>query len=185
MDYKKMLGEAYREDMTAEEVFKALEALEEPQDNSAEIAKLRKSISDANSEAKRYKDELKAKMSEEEKKQEADAEREKHYAELERKITVSDNKAKFLELGFDATLAQTTAEALTDGELDKVFANIGTFKTALEKQYKADLINSTPKPNGGKTTPTALTKEQFANMDYSQRARLYQEQPDVYKELSK
>lgn len=185
MDYKKILGEAYKEDMTPEEIVKALEAVDEPKDNTAEIEKLRKSVSDANSEAARYKKELKDKMSEEEKKQAADAEREAHYAELERKINVSEHKAKFLEVGFDADSAQTTAEALCDGKLDVLFANLDAFKTNLEKKFKADLVNKTPvKPEGGKQT-TTVTKEQFAKMGYTERAKLQSEHPELYNELTK
>lgn len=184
MNYKKMLGDAYKEDMTAEEIFKALEDLEEPTDNSAEIAKLKKSVSDANSEAAKYKKELKDKMSEEEKKQIADAEREAHYAELERKINVSEHKAKFLEVGFDADKAQETAEALCDGNLDTLFANLDAFKATLEKKFKAEIINSTPKPQGGTPTPT-VTKEQFKKMNYADMVKLRTEQPELYNELTK
>jgi hypothetical protein len=185
MDYKKMLGEAYRDDMTAEEIVKALEAVDDPQDNSAEIAKLKKSVSDANSEAAKYKKELKDKMSEEEKKQAADAEREAHYAELERKINVSEHKAKFLEVGFDADTAQETAEALCDGKLDVLFSNLDTFKATLEKKFKADLVNKTPvKPDGGNPT-TTVTKEQFAKMGYTERVKLQSEHPELYNELTK
>jgi len=41
----------------------------------------------------------------------------------------------------------------------------------------------TPNP-GGKGDPGVITREQFSNMDYTERAKLYQENPDLYQKLS-
>lgn len=40
------------------------------------------------------------------------------------------------------------------------------------------------KPNDSKDTPTGLTKEQFQQMGYAERSKLYSENPEQYKQLS-
>ena len=58
-----MLGDAYKEGMTADEIISALEKVADP---SAEVEKLRNAVTKANGEAAEYKKQLKAKRTDDE-----------------------------------------------------------------------------------------------------------------------
>lgn len=187
MDIKKLLGDAYKEGMTAEEITKALESIESPADNSSELEKLRNALTKSNSEAASYKKQLNEKLSADELKAKEDAEKQEKlqndYDALMKKVTVSENKAKLLGLGYEDKLADETALAMANGDLDKVFANQKKHLEAVEKKIRADILKDTPKPDGG-NADKPITKEQFVGMSYAERAKLYNENPEEYKTLT-
>ena len=192
MDLKELLGESFKDGMTVEEITEALAKVEmpKPSDNSDEIAKLKKIISDANSEAKKYKDELKAKMSDDERKAKEDAEKweavVKERDALLREKNISEHTAKFLANGYSAELADKSAKALVDGDFDTVFKYLGDYRAEIEKQFKAQNIKDMPKPQGGGDGGNkAITKEQFDAMSYTEQLAVFNNQPDVYNELTK
>lgn len=95
---------------------------------------------------------LKTKMSEDELNR---AEAEKAYKETQEKYeallkenTISKYKAKYLAQGYDDKLASETAEALYNGETDKVFENGEKFKAAIEQKTKSEVLKGTPRPGG-------------------------------------
>lgn len=187
MNIRDLLKDAYKEGMTIEEIESALEGIELPTDNSAELEKLKNALSKSNSEAADYKRQLKEKMTADEIKAKEDAERQeklqKDYDELVKKVAISDNKAKLLGLGYDDALAKETAEAMANGELDKVFANQKKHLEAMEKKVRSEILKDTPKPNGGNGN-TTITKADFEKMTYSERAKVYEENPEVYNEFT-
>lgn len=153
MNIKDLLKDAYKEGMTVEEIEAALEGIEMPTDNSAEIDRLKNALSKSNSEAADYRKQLREKMSAEELKAKEDAEKWdeliKERDALLREKTVAGYKAKCLALGYDESLANETAEAMANGETDKVFANHNKHLIAVEKKIRADVLKGTPKPEGG------------------------------------
>lgn len=146
--------------MTAEQKVEALLKVEIPEAVDL-TGYVKKSLLDAKlSELAKVKDELKTKLTEDEKRQldetEAKAADAQKYADLEakyneilKKSTIAEYKAKYLAQGYDETLAEDTAKALESGDMSKVFENAEKYKTALEAKIKADLMDNTPKPNGG------------------------------------
>ena len=54
MTIKELLGDAYKDGMTIEEIETALENVSMPEDNSAEIERLKNALSKSNSEAAGY-----------------------------------------------------------------------------------------------------------------------------------
>ena len=153
MDIKDLLKDSYREDMSAEDIITALKDIEMPTDLSGEVDRLKNALSKSNSEAADYKRQLKDRMSEDEVKAKEDAEKwaqvEKERDDLLREKNVSINKARLLGLGYDEKLAEETAEAMVNGELDKVFANQKIHLESVEKKVRADVLKETPKPTGG------------------------------------
>lgn len=146
-------------EMTAEQKLAALESFEY-EDYSTELEKAKTNLSKANSEAAEWKRKHNALLDEDGRKKlaedEAKAADAAKYAELESKyndvvkrMTISEYKANYLAQGYDDKLAADTAEALADGKMEKVFANAETFKKALEAKIKSELMDNTPKPNGG------------------------------------
>ena len=191
MDLKELLGESYKDGMTVEEITEALAGVEmpKPDDKSAEIAKLKESVTKANAEASKYKKELSAKLSDDERKAKEDAEKWEQIAkerdELLREKNISTHKAKFLENGFSAELADSSAQAIVDGDFETVFKNLGEYRKSIEKQFKAENIDNMPKPKGGSGKAPEMTQEQFDAMTYNQRVELYQKNKELYEKLSK
>ena len=187
MNIKDLLKDAYREGMSVEEIETALKDIEMPTDMSAEVDRLKNLLSKSNSEAADYKRQLKDRMTEEEVKAKEDAENreklQKDYDALLRKVSISENKAKLLGLGYEDKLADETAEAMVNGELEKVFANQRKHLESVKKELRSELLKETPKPEGGNGHQT-ITKEDFAKMTYSERAKVYDENPEIYNQLT-
>ena len=147
-DLKSILGDAYKEGMTVEEINKALEGV-----NLYE-GYVKKDVFDKTaSEVAEWKKKHNALLSEEERKEaerlEAQKQLEEKLASLEREKALSEHKAKFLGLGYDEALATETAEALVNGDTEKLFANQSKFIESRDKALKAQLLNDTPTPGAG------------------------------------
>lgn len=138
--------------MTAEQKLEAVLKLNIPE--SVDMSKfVSKEVFDKKaSEAADLSKQLKAKMTDDEAKKAAAEESNKKILEeletLRKEKTISDFTAKYIALGYDKDLAIDTAKAMAEGDMDKVFKNGETHKTALEKKIKEDLMNKTPKPGG-------------------------------------
>ena len=186
MNIKDLLKDAYKEGMSVEDIEKALESIEMPTDSSAEIDRLKNALSKSNSEAAEYKKQLREKMSAEELKAKEDAEKLealiKERDALLREKTISGHKAQYLALGYEESLANETAEALANGELDKVFANQKKHNESVEKKIRADVLKGTPKPEGGTGSET-ITKESFSKMSIAEQFKYSVDHPEEYKKL--
>ena len=186
MNIKDLLKDAYKEGMSVEDIEKALEGIELPTDNSAEIDRLKNALNKSNSEAAEMKKQLREKMSAEEIKAKEDAEKMdaliKERDALLREKTIAGHKAKYLALGYDESLANDTAEAMVNGEMDKVFANQKKHIESVEKKIRADVLKATPKPEGGNGSET-ITKEKFSKMSIAEQHKYSVEHPEEYKML--
>lgn len=150
-----LLGDAYKEGMTEDEISAALEAmhLSTGTGEDAEVTRLKAALSKANSEAADYKKQLRSKQSEAEAtaaQQKEDYDKAmKENADLKRSIALSEKKAKLLTMGYDADLAEKTATAMVDGDMDAVLANQQTYLEAQKKSMKADQMRGTARPAAG------------------------------------
>ena len=172
-------------DMTPEEKIKALEAFEVSEPDYSGYVK--KDVFDKTaSELTEYKKQLREKMSADEIKAKEDAEKQEKlqsdYDALLRKVNLSENKAKLLALGYEDKLASDTAEAMIEGNLDKVFANQKKHLESVEKKIREDVLHNTPKPEGGNSS-NAMTKEKFREMSANDRYKYSQEHPEEYKQI--
>ena len=186
MNIKDLLKDAYKEGMTLDEINAALEGIEMPTDNSAEIDRLKNALSKSNSEAAEFKKQLRERMSAEEVKAKEDAEKYEEVVKerdaLLREKTILGHKTKYLSLGYDEALANDTAEAMANGEIDKVFANQKKHLESVEKKIRADVLKDTPKPEGGNGSET-ITKEKFSKMPIAEQHKYSVEHPEEYKKL--
>lgn len=186
MNIKDLLGDAYKEGMTVEEIETALENVSMPEDNSAEMERLRTALSKSNSEAANYKKQLREKMTEDEAKQQKEQEEREElqskYDKLLRETVISKNKAKLMALGYEEALADETAIAMTDGDSEKVFANQQKHLTSFEKKIRAEALKNTPKPTPDGDSKT-MTIEKFRKLNPTERHMFEMEHPDEYKEL--
>ena len=173
------------ENMTPEEKLAALEGFEYD-DNSTELERYKNAVSKANSEAADWKKKHNALLNADDKeKQVRDEEVTNLRAELEelkKEKAVSSYKAKFLGLGYDEALAEETANALTEGDMDKVFANQKKHNESREKTIKADLLKKTPTPPGGEGGDT-MTLDKLKKMSSQERYEYSVAHPEEYKKL--
>lgn len=160
-----LLGEAYKEGMTEEEISTALQTAGAGQSNTAELDKLKAQLSKANSEAADYKKQLRGKQTADEA---AAAEQKaamdkltQENADLKRSFALSDKKAKLIAMGYDEKLADSTAVAMVDGDMDTVMANQAKFNEFREKAIQAELMKKTPRPAAG--------SEGTGGMDYAKK----------------
>ena len=173
-------------EMSAEDKLKALEALEEA-DNSAELERMKNAVSKANSEAAAWKKKHNELLGEEERKKQEQADHlaqvEKELAELRKEKTVSEYAAKFLGMGYEESLAKETAQAMADGDTEKVFANQVKFNDALKKAAIADKLKSTPRPGVGSDGGTVMTLKKLRTLSDEEYEKFATEHPEEYKAL--
>lgn len=173
-----LLGKAYKEGMTEDEISAALETV--GQGNEAEVNRLKAALSKANSEAADYKKQLRTKQTDDE--AAAAAQKEEHdrlvqeNADLKRSMALSERKAKLLAMGYDESLADETAAAMVDGNMDKVMANQSKYLEVQKKNIQADAMRKTPRPaagddgNGGSMDYAKKIAEAQASGDYTAAA---------------
>ena len=162
-DLKELLGDAYKEDMTFEDINAAL-AERELVDKSQYDGFVPKTLLEkANSEAADYKKKWKAAASEQEQKQIEDAEKQAQIEEelktLRRASKVSEYEKQHLALKYDERDAKEIAEALYDGDMETVFRLQKKHEEALQKAIKADLLKDMPTPPAGNQTTIDYSKQ--------------------------
>lgn len=186
MNLRDLLGDAYKDGMTVEEIEAALGDITPSSNDSSEIERLKAALSKSNSEAAGYKKQLREKMTEDEQKAQKEAEEraelQEKYDNLLRKTEVSENKARLLALGYDEKLANETAEAMVSGDLEKVFTNQLKHQQNLEKKIRADVLKDTPPPVGG-NGDDVMTLEKLKQMSPEQRYEFSIKNPEQYKTL--
>lgn len=186
MNLQELLGDAYKEDMSVEDIQNALETLELPKDNSSEIKTLKDLISKRNGEIAEYKRKLNEKSTEEEQKaqkeQEERDELQSKYEALLKETEIAKKISKFLSLGYDEKLATETANAFVNGEFDVVFANQEKYQAQTEKRIRAEMLKTTPKPEGG-SGQEVMTLDKLRRLSPLERLEFSQKNPQEYKVL--
>lgn len=152
-DIQGLLGDAYKEGMTIDEINAAL-AERELVDKSQFDGFVPKSMLEkANSEAADFKKKWKAAASEQEQKAIEETERQAQIEEelksLRRSAKVSDYEKQHLALKYEEKDAKEIAEALYDGDMDTVFRIQKKHEETLQKSIKADLMKQMPVPPAG------------------------------------
>lgn len=176
--------EGYAE-MSVEDKLKALEGFNIPDPDYTGYVK--KDMFDKTaSELAEKKKQLKDKMSEDEQKALKDKEEreelEAKYNALLRESEVSKHKAKLVGLGYDESLADDTALAMVDGDMEKVFTNQKKHLDSVEKRVRADALKNTPKPTPDGDSKT-MTLKKLREMSPADRMNFSKEHPEEYKEL--
>lgn len=182
IDVSKIEGYA---EMSAEDKLKALEAYDVPEpDYSGYVKKdvFDKTAKELADKKKELKDKLSADEQAQLEAQEKQAAMEKELHDLRRESTISKTKAKYLSLGYDEKLAEETAQAVADGDTEKVFANEKKHLADFEKQIRADALKNSPRPNGGQGGNT-MTLDKFRKLSPADRLKFSEEHADEYKAM--
>ena len=182
IDFSKIEGFA---GMTAEQKLAALEAYDLPDPDYSGYVK--KDVYDKTaSDLAEWKKKHNALLSEEEQKRLASEEElttlRQRVEQMEREKQTSDYTARFLELGYDATLAAQSAQAMAAGDAAGQFAGLKKFLEAHDKAYKATLLGQTPTPPAGAPDP-GMTLEKLRALPQDKRMEYAQSHPEQYQQL--
>ena len=185
-DLKDLLGDAYKEDMTFDDVNSAL-AERDLVDKSQFDGFVPKTLLDkANSEAADYKKKWKAASSEQERKSIEEAEQkaqaEEELKTLRRENKVSKYEKQYLAQNYDAKDAFDIAEALYDGDMDTVFKIQKKHDDEVRKNIKAEIMKDMPAPPSGNQKTVDFSKqieEAQANGDMARMASLIRRQAEA------
>lgn len=186
---KELLGESYKDGMTAEEIDTALASVTLPADETSkkEIERLTTALSKSNTEAADYKRKLREKQTEEEKQKEEQAAQfaamQSELEQLRKDKVIATNKSQFIALGYEEALATESAQAMADGDTAKVFANQKKFLDAQREKIKAELMKGTPNPPPGGGADT-ITKEVYRTMTLDEKQKLARENPTLYQKFN-
>ena len=176
-------------DMTLEEKVAALEGhdIEIPEPDYTGYVKkeqLDKAAHDAAEWKKKYNSQLSDDEQLKQALQEENNSMKERLAQFERDKKISDYTAKFATQGYDADLAKSTAEAMADGDMDKVFANQQKFIDQVKADRKAEDMKGTGRPGSiGNGNLDALTKDDFLKMSYEQQLKYKEDHPNWLNEL--
>jgi len=151
-----------------------------------ENEKLKKAQTNASKDASDWKAKFRATQDEATRKEEEQKELlEQIRAEnelLKKTQNLATHKAGWLGLGFSNELADTAADASVNGDFNALMDVMKKFIELHDKELKAANIRQMPAPVSG--SPQSITQEQFDNMSYRERDKLFNEQPELYKKLS-
>lgn len=184
---KELLGKAYKEGMSLEEIDTALADMTFHTDS--DFTNLKNNISKLTSECKEWKTKYQSTLDEGElARQQAEEERANMLNELnllKRDKNIADLKSQFLGIGYSAELASDTAIATLDGDTAKVLENQKKFADQLVANTKKDLIKDNPKPQGTSNTSGsgAMTREAFMKLSPSQKSDFIANHREEYNEI--
>ena len=194
MDLKTLLGDAYKENMTLDEINEALEGVnlvdpstlpksvsKEVFDKTAsELAKVKKQLKELQEKSMTDEEKLQAEL---EKAKETQANYNKELSKLRAKeifVTAGLTETDYAPI-LDVVVSED--EETTKTRAKSMVDLIAAQKAATEKAIKAELLKGTPKPKPGEGG-TGITKEQFEKMNWKERTELKQKDPELFKQLS-
>lgn len=112
--------------------------------------------------------------------------REKALAEKERALSLAENKNEAGKILSEKGLSLSLVDFVVAEDASKMKSNIDLLDKAFKASVKAEVekrLNSNI-PNKSSTSNGNITREQFKKMDCGKRAKLYKENPELYKQLS-
>lgn len=162
------------QNLSAEEKVAILEGYELPDapTDNGEMLKLKNALNKASSEAAGYKRQLQEKMTEAERQEAERKEQEERMQSeltaLKKEKTIAGYKSSYLSMGYAEDLANATALALADGDMQTVLNNQKAFLDAQKKALQADFVSSQPPLSKG----NALSSKQIED-EQDKKLRMY------------
>ena len=191
MDWKLLLGDAYKDGMTDEEAQAEFNKMYMPRsEHQKEIDKQKSLIDNYSNQIAENKRKERERMSEEEK---AAAERQEQWdamvnqnEQLNRNLKIRDFYDQYIERGFDKELAMLSATAMVDGDSATVMSNEKIFsdkrEAALKASWEKEYSINPPSGNGsGKVDYTKQIAEAQSNGDMALMASLIRQQNEANK----
>lgn len=186
---KELIGEGYNENLSHAEIdalLKDKKIADLSTGNYMSIGKHNAEMKSVEEERDDYKNKYLAKCTDEEKREEEIAKKEAYYKKIERENSVN-KYAKTLSYVTDEKARLELAELYADGKNEEALNKLAEYQANNEAQLretiKQELLSSNPTPPPVNNTGTT-TKEQFAQMGYQEKVKLYNENPDLYNQLN-
>ena len=186
---KALLGSSYKDDMTNDDIVKALGEIEgNPIKEAQDQAKtLKTRLSEANSEAANFKKQLREKMTADEAakqdQEEAIETLKKQLEDLQHEKELANLTAKFASAGFEH--AEEVASAFMSKDIYSFVDEINSKSEKDKDKYKAELMKGTKRPFTGSSEGKKITKEELYKMPLVDRVKFIQEHRDEYDQLMK
>lgn len=152
MDLQTLLGAAYKDGMTLDEINAALESrdLIDRSEMTNQLAAQKRLLDKANSQVKGLQSQLVTAGTKETDYEQRIASLEERANKAERAGNIATHKASLLALGYDDALANETAEAIVDNNIALFMANQAKAMAARDqKNQDAQLKNTKPPAAGG------------------------------------
>ena len=185
--FRELLGEAYKDGMTVEELESAISTMKLADLSSGEYVSKGK-LSDYERRMKEAEKRLAEKLTDEEKAQAELAKREEYYKQLEKENSIHKYTAKLSMNIKDETILKEIATLYAEGDfasaIDKQNEYLSKQYSEMEKNIKADLLKSNPTPTPVSGKSGTITQEKFNNMGVQERTKLLNENPELYKQLT-
>jgi len=129
------------------------EEQKDTQDLLVEVARLKRMLDRASSEAADYKKKFRATQSEKEildaEKAEAQAKRDEEFADMKRRLAISDMTEKYVSLGYPVELAKQAAAADVDQDAETRFKIQAQVDAEKKKAWEKEFIASRPQIAAG------------------------------------
>ena len=193
MNLKALLGDKFNEDLSVADLLKLANDIDYVDPTSVvskEVYDKLKTANDKNSHdvsewKKKYQSTLSAQEQAKLESEQASNELQAKYDALLKETNVMKYTNQFLASGMDEKLAQSSAEALANGDMDTVFENQKKFAALVKKQVTDETLKKTPKPDGGNpdgdNTPK-VTRKDISKMSLRDQLKFSKEHPEEYKE---
>lgn len=190
MELSELLGEAYHEGMSLEEVNTALAGIESP---FGERDRYKSALSKVNTEAAGYKKQLKALQSQNE--STLTAEQQKYnelsdkYSSIQKELNITKKTKSLMKSGYSEELAMEASTALEENNFDRFMEIQNEFLANRDKQQQATMMLETPRPavgiGGGQANIVdydALIAQASNSGQKAYYMRLKQEQAQTHKQ---
>lgn len=153
-----------------------------------ELAKTKRALDKASSEAASYKKQYKETLSEKEQYDleaaEAKAKHDEEFEALKAKVAISELKDQFVALGYSVEQANTAAKAQYENDVETLLKVQQQFTADRIEAEKQKILAEMPQPNIGAGNSQTYTKEQFENMSMADRTKLLHEDKAEYDRLN-
>lgn len=151
------------ENLSAEEKVAVLESYDVKGTNEdISISKMKKAMDKALSETANYKKLLREKQSEQEiadaERKEAEERMKLELEELKKEKAISTYVSSYMSLGYSEELARSSASAMLDNDMAKVFENQKIFNENLKKQMETERLSKQPTLTQG-NPPSSIADE--------------------------
>lgn len=180
---KELLGEAYKEGMTFDEIESALSGRKLADLSSGEYVSKGK-LTDYENRAKKAEEELRKRMTDDEKRQQELADRESHYKAIERENSLYKYKADLASTIKDSTVLNDVATLYADGNFGEAIRVQNDYyakeRANYEKQLREELLHNNPAPAPQNDESNQKKASDLAMTDWN---KLKETNPQEYKRL--
>lgn len=181
-------AETITEETTQEGTPQAEEKQPDAQELLNEIARLKRTKDKLMSESAEWRKKYQSTLSEQEKasqeKADREAEREEQFKALVRENQINKIEKSYMKQGWTADEASRMAIAEADGDFEMRMKILSEVDARKAKSVRDEFIKSRPELQYG-TGASGVSKEQFDKMNLAERTKLFRENPDEYKRLTK